>query len=824
MITSDIIHTLYLRPVVPLLFSLISGIIACSFFPGFTTYVFILSAICMIFIPICVYKKIKPRLPVLFLFACIGYCSMHPHVSPEMPSNHITRFMNSGKVNISGRVSGKPVQKGFRTAFYLYPETVEEKGKCHITTGILRITAGGTPPLISDGDNITLKGSIRAIRNFNNPGGFDYKRYMAFKGIHASVYARGSDIKAIERKTEQSITHCIKKFRQRISDLIESTVPGEHKYVLKALLIGEKTDIPKTLRKDFNRAGAAHLLAISGLHIGIVASISFFLLKGFFSRMDFCLWNAWAGKCAAILASIPVILYGALSGMSPSTQRAVIMVIIFLLTFLFEERQDMLNTITVAAFMILLLSPTSLFSISFQLSFTAVFFIVYASSNLLQQYAEDSNAISKLIRKTTLFFFISLFAIMGTLPLVAFYFNQISFAGLFSNFLFIPMIGFIIVPMGLLSIGIFPFHIPTAELGIKVCGFLLKKTVAVITYISGIPFSACKTISPNLFEITCLYILLIALINLKQRPQSSLHKKARIIAITASIFFTIDISYWIHQRFFNPDLKVTVFDVGQGSAAFVEFPGSYRMLIDGGGFSDNTVFDVGEKILAPFLWQNKIRTIDTLVLSHPNCDHLNGLIYIAEHFNVKTIWTNNEPAKSKSYQNFLDVIKACEINMPPFGNIQKSNRISEVRMEILYPPNNFIEKKSVDSWRNSNNNSLVIRLKFGSISVLFPGDIMAESENDLVNMRGADLTSSLLLAPHHGSRTSSTVRFLKAVNPDVVVISSGWKNRYNIPHPVVLERYKKMECNIFRTDRNGAISVRTDGIKLEVKPTLKIEH
>ena len=144
-------------------------------------------------------------------------------------------------------------------------------------------------------------------------------------------------------------------------------------------------------------------------------------------------------------------------------------------------------------------------------------------------------------------------------------------------------------------------------------------------------------------------------------------------------------------------------------------------------------------------------------------------------------------------------------------------------MTILYPPNNFMRKKAVDSWRNSNNNSLVIRLEFGSVSFLFPGDIMENAEHELVGLSGDDLKSTLLVAPHHGSRTSSTETFLHAVDPDVVVFSSGWKNRYNMPHPTVLERYKKMECRIFRTDRHGAISVKTDGTELEVTPTVVME-
>ncbi|MBW1892961.1 MAG: DNA internalization-related competence protein ComEC/Rec2, partial [Deltaproteobacteria bacterium] len=535
-------------------------------------------------------------------------------------------------------------------------------------------------------------------------------------------------------------------------------------------------------------------------------------------------WNAWAIKCAALLACVPVILYGIVSGMSPSTQRAVIMVIGFLMTFLFEQKQDTLNTLAVAAFVILVISPTSLFSVSFQLSFAAVFFIVYASLKLIKKDLQDNRTLTKTVRKIVLFFLVSLFAILGTLPMVAFYFNQISFSGIFSNFLLIPIIGFIVVPTGLLSVVLFPFSISTAEFGIKICGFILEKTIILIQFISDIPFSAFKTITPNFFEITCFYLLLIAFINFKKQASNSVHKKARVAAIVIMSLLAIDIGYWFHQRFLQSNLKITVFDVGQGSAALVEFPGSYRMLIDGGGFSDNSTFDVGEKILAPFLWQNKIRTVDTIVLSHPNCDHLNGLIYIARHFHVKNIWTNNESAESKSYQNFLDVIKSREIQMPAFENIQRSDIISGVGIDILYPPNNFLEKKTIEHWRDSNNNSLVIRLTFGSISFLFPGDIMAEGENELADISGSWLKSSLLIAPHHGSRTSSTIKLLKFIDPDVVVISSGWKNRYGMPHPVVLKRYKKIGCEIFRTDLQGAISIKTNGNELDVMPTIRLEE
>jgi len=816
------LQTIFLRPAVPLLFSLTSGILLCSFFPGVKYLAALLSFCAGSLLLICIYMKKDPKVPVLLFFVCLGYLIMHPHVSPRLPLNHIIHFSDSGRATVSGDISGTPVQKGFRRTFYLNVETVVKRGTRHAAAGKLRVTTRGELPPVYQGDTVTITGRIRPIRNFSNPGGFDYKRYMSFKGVHATVYAKASSIRVTKRKTTHCVSDYIAMFRGRISGLIESSIRKEHKHVLKALLTGEKENIPKALREAFNRAGAAHLLAISGLHIGIVSSLSFFLFRGMFSRIRCFLWNAWAEKSAAVLSCIPVLFYGILSGMSPSTQRAVIMVTVFLLTFLFEKRQDMLNTIAVAAFAILFVSPASLYSVSFQLSFAAVFFIVYASSNLVKQNGKDESLRLRIVRKTVLFFFISLFAIAGTLPLVAFYFNQISFAGLITNFLFIPIIGFVIVPLGLMSILLFPIHMPAAGFGISICGVLLEKTIVLIKFISSVPFSAFKVVSPSHFEIVCIYLLLIVSIHSAKEPAVFLRRnKSRVCALTLLFALGIDAGYWLHKRFFNTELTITILDVGQGSAALVEFPGRHRMLIDGGGFSDNTVFDVGERILAPFLWRNKIRTINTLVLSHPNCDHLNGLIYIAEHFHVDTVLSTNETSESNAYQLFLDTIIANDIHMPAFEDIQKSLMINGVTMDILYPPDRFTDKKETSFRQDSNNNSLVVRLKLGTVSFLFPGDIMKDAEHELVSLSGDELQSTLLVAPHHGSRTSSTEPFLRAVAPEAVIISSGWNNWYNMPHPEVLERYNKLGFQIFRTDRHGAISIRTDGNELEVVPTIR---
>jgi competence protein ComEC len=252
----------------------------------------------------------------------------------------------------------------------------------------------------------------------------------------------------------------------------------------------------------------------------------------------------------------------------------------------------------------------------------------------------------------------------------------------------------------------------------------------------------------------------------------------------------------------------------------MELPDGYTMLLDGGGFSDNRIFDVGARIIAPFLWQKKIKTIDTLVLSHPNSDHLNGLIYIAEHFNVKQVWTNHEAANTFGYKKFMDGIKNKRIHMPGYPEIFGAHDINGVHMDILYPPVDFIEKRKKEPWRNPNNNSLVLKASLGSKSFLFPGDIKARAEYELVSIAGDKLKSTVLLVPHHGSKTSSSERFVETVNPGVVVISSRWRSRFGFPHPSVVKRYQKIGCRVLGTARNGAISMSTDGQALTIRPTI----
>jgi len=408
-----------------------------------------------------------------------------------------------------------------------------------------------------------------------------------------------------------------------------------------------------------------------------------------------------------------------------------------------------------------------------------------------------------------------------------FYFGQVTLVGLFANFIFIPVIGYFVLPMGLLSVFLYPISSELASHCIRISAFGLSNTIEVLrpTYLEILGFYILIWMSLTAAESRLLASRAAVAGSDKSRTDDddvsqriSIEKLFKILTVIMLIASLGNICYWLHERFWHRDLRVTVIDVGQGSSALVELPGGHCFLIDGGGSSVNSSFDVGERILAPFLLKKRIRTIDNIVLSHPDGDHLEGLLYIMRNFNVKNVWTSGDESNSASYFDFMKIITERQFAAPDFKEIFRSQEISGVQIEVLYPPPDFTDKRDTDIWRQEkNNNSMVLKFTFGEISFLFPGDIEAEAENELVRTAGDKLKSTVLVAPHHGSKTSSTEAFLDAVNPKYVIISAGWKNHFHFPHPSVMKRYDKRNYHIFRTDQDGAVMMSAKGVRLKTE-------
>jgi competence protein ComEC len=672
------------------------------------------------------------------------------------------------------------------------------------------MTVKGGAKHLERGDCVACLTRLKRIRNFQNPGAFNYERFMAFKGLSATAYVNDPALVVRLCRTDRSRWRSwIDRARRKVGGLIERIPSGDSRGVLKALVVGDRSEISSDNRRLFARIGVSHLLAISGLHVGMVATLSFLVFRTLLSRSETMLLRAWVNRAAAMLSILPVLAYGLLAGMSPSTQRAVVMVTVFLLAAVLEREGEKFNTLAVAALIILLIAPTTLFNVSFQLSFAAVFAILYCLERL-PWVPRLRSAPPSIGKKVGLLVLVSASAILGTLPITLYYFNQTSLIGLASNCILVPIVGFTVVPLSLLAVVVFAFgYVPALAL-LKTALFILDGCLGLAHLLDRIPFAATKAVTPSLTEMFLYYILFFSVLNWKRR------RWTRVLLVVSILAVLLDVGFWYRKRFCHRDLRATFIDVGQGSAVLLELPGGPCMLIDGGGFYGNR-FDVGERIVAPFLWRKKIATVETLVLSHPNADHLNGLVFIARHFNVREFWHNEQPGGGPIYRDLRRVVSEKDIQTIGVHRGSAPRYINGVRFDILYPPKGFMEKRQSQTWRTTNNNSLVVKASLGQTSFLFSGDIEDDAEVELVAMSCDRLRSRVLLVPHHGSAGSSTPGFSRCVDPRIAVITAGWNNVFDFPHEAVVQRYKGLDCLVLRTDRHGAVTIRTDGTHLSVE-------
>ena len=858
----------YRRPVIPLTVALISGIALGSAAPGYGSGTLALAVVCSLVILRCLIRRAPAAVCPLLLFIVLGYLSLQPWVRPRLPANHVSRFVDSGAWRIIGVVDARPLEFESRTKFVLRIERLERGPETHEVSGLLRVTVNGEPADLNQGDRVAIHSRIRSIRNFNNPGGFDFKRSMAYRGIWGSAFIEGKELNLLENQVESGLLGLIDRVRSAIARLIDQAGLGSEAAVLKALVIGDQSGIAPDIRRAFTRTGTSHILAISGLHITIVASIAFALFRWLLSWIPIVLRYAWTRKAAAVLTLMPITLYALIAGFSPSTQRALIMVAVFLLAFLVERETDLMNTLALAALGILAVQPASLFSISFQLSFAAVLSIVYGLDRVKAARSAAScdleGRAAKIRRGLLLFFGVSLVATWGTLALGMYYFNTVSCIGLLANCVAIPLMGYVVVALGLVGTLLSPLSTEAAVACYQISGFVLSKSIALLELMAALPYAAVRTVSPSIVEMTLFYLLSWAAFHLATgrtsaadpfsnaaatgrvtsagdpshavaghlrrfffqtiRGASPDRKAAAAVLVLCLIGAGADAGYWIYQRFGRQDLRLTLLDVGRGSAALLEFPGGATALVDGGGVADMEAFDIGANVVAPFLWRQKIATIDTLVLTHPNSDHLNGLLFIAANFHVRSLWTNGESRPMPGYEGLMQTALERGIAVPRYADIARHTAINHAQLEVLYPPVDFLGRAEDDRWRrDENNNSLVTRVSLGEVSVLIPGDIMRPAEKELVALSGDKLKSAVLIAPHHGSRTSSSEEFLKAVAPQAVFISCADRPGSGIPHPLVLERYERHGARAYRTDRDGAIQLTSDGRRMAITTFLNAD-
>ncbi len=746
---------------------------------------------------------------ILCFFFLYGHWSIQRWIAPEFPENYLLGFVDDDFWHLTGVVDTPVERFADSTRFVVTAERLDREKTSHRVTGRVRMNAWEQAAHIHEGDRITCLAKLKEIRNFNNPGSFDYRQHMGSRQIWVSAsVSKKEPLVRIDRAKVHWVRQAVVRARRAVSDFMDRAPPGISRGIVRALVTGDRSEIPQETQALFSRIGIVHILSISGLHISIVASAAFFAFRFALARSERLLLAAWATRGAALLSVAPVVSYGLLAASSPATERAVIMVLVFLLAVVSEREPDVMNTLAAAAVIILVVTPAALFDISFQLSFSAVFAILYVPKKIpLFSYLLRHR--SSLLNRVYLFLLVSVAAVLGTLPITVYYFNQTSLIGLAANCIMVPLVGSVVVVLGLLSVLLLPVWQAAALWTLEIAIHITDASLVLAECLDRFPLGSVRVVTPTLLEIGLYYATAWAILNLRNT------KAARVVLVAAVLAGIMDVTYWLNKRFHHRDLRVTFLDVGQGNAALLEVPKGLCILVDGGGFFDSQ-FDVGARVVAPFLWNRKIGRVDILILSHPHPDHLNGLLFIAENFHVREVWINGQETTAPPYRQFKDIIKRKGIRVLRPAELARLKTLGGVRFEVLYPDAGSLTEKTDDNWRTTNNNSLVLKVTMNAVSFLFPGDVEAAAERKLVHSRARDLASDVLLVPHHGSKTSSTPGFVACVSPKIAVVSAGFKNRFRFPHGEVLDRYGKRGCQVLRTDRDGAVTIVTDGTGIDV--------
>ena len=660
---------------------------------------------------------------------------------------------------IQGRILGIPqkFEHGLRFGFAI--ESNDQAPDPSIPSRV-RLSWYAPPPAIKAGQSWRLQVRLKQPHGSLNPGAFDYERWLFLQGYRATGYVRAN---ASNRLLDDGGGMLIDRLRQTIAERIaaqfnQSPVNG----MLQALVIGERSGIDESQWEILRKTGTAHLLAISGLHIGLVAGFAYLIAQWLWLRIGSPRISSPAlGAIGAIAAAL---FYAALAGFSLPTRRALIMIALVMGGILARRKVLVSHTLALALFLIVLCNPASVLSAGMGLSFGAVALIVYALGGRLGK-SPSWLAIGK----------IHVLTAFGLSPLLLLYFRQFSVIAPIANALAVPIVGAVVVPAGLLGtalLGLLP-QAGAAVLSIAVT--TLETLWHYLEWLANLHFAQVRWVQPGLGSVcAALAGLLLAF-----APRGI---RARWLAFP--ILLPLAFPAQDHPK--AGEFQLTLLDVGQGLSAIVETKRHTLVFDTGARFSDR--LDMGSAVVAPFLRSRNIRNIDRLVISHADNDHLGGARSLDVLFPINRIdtsardaidWRQTRPCRQGQHW----IWDGVDFNMlAPFGE---------------HP-------------ERENDNSCVLRIQSRSQSILLTGDIERRSELELVQRYGPALSSDYLVLAHHGSNTSSNPEFLAAVRPKYALVSAGYRNRYGFPRSQVIERLQRIGAKLFNTADSGAIRIATE--------------
>ena len=622
---------------------------------------------------------------------------------------------------------------------------------------------------VKPGERWRLKIRLKRPHGFMNPGGFDYEAWLFQNRLRATGYvvdsrdnvkladANGFNLNAIRLVIKNKIQEIID------ADSLAGFIP--------ALAIGDRSGISDAQWRVLTATGTNHLIAISGLHIGLIASLAYLLVLKIWTWSLGPFVNVPASRIASAGAMFAALIYALLAGFSLPTQRALIMLCVYFSMKLYGRGIIPGDALGIAIIAVLIIDPFAPLSAGFWLSFTAVAVIIYGVSHRVHhqrhwwwQWGRVQYVVS-----------------LGLLPALAFYYQQIPVFSIFANMLAVPWVSFIVIPLILSGCGLLFIHSALAKLLLELSLLSLHGLWSVLDFFMLWQIHLIPVIQPEIMTMTLAAIGVLILL-----------LPAGITARWLGLIWLMPLFFPIEQEPPFGDVAMTVLDVGQGLSIVVQTE-NHSLLYDvGPGYASG--FNTGEAVVLPFLRASGIASVDLLVQSHGDNDHIGGLKGIIDEIPI------------------MGVISSVPERIPrgPVRDCHdgQSWQWDGVRFDVLHP--------AIDTSLSGNNRSCVLRISARNLTLLLTGDIEKSAERRLIKRHDNRLKSNILIAPHHGSRTSSTRGFIEAVSPDIVIFPVGYRNRFKLPNQDIITRYKSHKAKMLTTAKSGAIRVTIKGTEIEV--------
>ena len=628
------------------------------------------------------------------------------------------------------------------------------------------------------GDKLQISGEYQEPNKARNYKGFDYKNYLKINKIYGIIRVDlYTNIIIKHQKNLSNFKLLIHKIREKLKQNIQELLTKETYALGIGILIGDNSRINEKIVEDFKNSNLSHMLAVSGAHINyVVLTVSILFTK---KRAGI--------KAQRVVTIMMMLFFMELTQMTSSVVRAGISCIIYMLASLLYRKAYVINTMAISTLLILLNNPFKLFDIGFQLSYAGTLGIILFCKlinipikNKLLKYLKDS-------------IIISISANIFIIPIMIYQFNTISLTFILSNLLAGPLLGIsIILEIIVLLISFMSINI--AAIPAKVLNILLILIINIANWFSNIEISKIYVITPQIISIVAYYLICAAII-LKQ-------KNRKIIVI-------IMLTVLIINLFPTPKkLRINFIDVGQGDSTLIRTETNKVILIDSGGSTASSSFDVGNKVLLPYLLDRRIKKIDFIIVSHFDADHCQAFETVIDNINVRKVVVCKQSMITQEYLNIINKCKKKNIKIIVVERGDKLKIDKRTEFEILHPGERFLD----DGKGGLNANAIVCKMNYklnnGKIfSILFTGDIEVEAEKELEQVYGKKLKADILKVAHHGSKTSSREEFIKLVSPKIALIGVGENNKFGHPADITLERLEKENVKVYRTDQMGEVSI-----------------